>query len=280
MRQVPSSGGVSLAVHDLGGEGPPLFLAHANGFHGRVFAPLATRLAGSFRSIAHDFRGHGESSPTAGGEYDWNGFGDDVLAVIDALALERPMNAVGHSLGGAALVLAELRRPGTFSSLYLYEPIIFERPEMTGANPMAERARKRRETFDSFDAAYDNYANKAPLDSLAPEALRAYVDHGFEPLPDGTVRLRCRGETEARIYEQSTTHAAYARVGEVTCPVTIAAGRDDGFGPATFAPLLVERLANGRLERFDDLGHFGPLEDPDRLATAILRTSGGSPTAT
>jgi hypothetical protein len=32
---------------------------------------------------------------------------------------------------------------------------------------------------------------------------------------------------------------------------------------------VVERLANGRIEIHDDLGHFGPLEDPDRVAASI-----------
>ena len=42
---------------------------------------------------------------------DWNGFVDDVLAVIDAWGVA-PLVAVGHSKGGAALLLAEQRRPG------------------------------------------------------------------------------------------------------------------------------------------------------------------------
>ena len=59
--------------------------------------------------------------------------------------------------------------------------------------------------FGSRDEAYENFAGKPPLNVLAPDALRAYVDHGFADQPDGTVRLKCRGENEARIYEGSQT---------------------------------------------------------------------------
>ena len=41
---VPSSGGVAVALHDLGGTGAPLLVCHATGFHGRMYAPLARLL--------------------------------------------------------------------------------------------------------------------------------------------------------------------------------------------------------------------------------------------
>ena len=88
---------------------------------------------------------------------------------------------VGHSMGGTALVMAELARPGTFRGLVLFEPILFppdvNRPE--GPSPMIEAARRRRAVFASRDEAYENFAGKPPLDALTPEVLRAYVDHGF-----------------------------------------------------------------------------------------------------
>ena len=57
---VPSSDGVTLAVHDLGGDGPPILLAHATGFHGRVWLPVATHLADA-HCWAPDLLGHGDS---------------------------------------------------------------------------------------------------------------------------------------------------------------------------------------------------------------------------
>ena len=107
-----------------------------------------------------------------------------------------------------------------------------------------------------------------------PDALRAYVDFGFEELDDGTVRLRCRREHEALIYEHGGSHGAYAGLGTVRCPVTLACGAaTDTFGPAVLAQ-LAERLPDARIEVFDDLGHFGPLEDPDEVAASVMRAAG------
>jgi pimeloyl-ACP methyl ester carboxylesterase len=260
---------VVVVVHDLGGDGPPLLLCHATGFHGRVWQPVADRLPHR-HCLAPDLRGHGDTPPPASGDQAWNGFADDVLAVIDALGLTNVL-AAGHSKGAAALLLAEQARPGTFAGLYVYEPVVFPSTAFRGMqNPLAAGAARRRATFPSFDAAYDNFAGKPPLDRLDPDALRAYVRHGFRAQPDGTVALKCRPEIEAATYSMGARHGAFERLGEVRCPVTVARGaHDEGFSPANVAAEVAAALPHGRLEDHPDLGHFGPLEDPAAIAACI-----------
>jgi len=114
---------------------------------------------------------------------------------------------------------------------------------------MAEGARRRREVFASRREAFDTYSSKPPYDAVAPEALWAYVEHGFEDLPDGTVRLKCRRENEARVFEQGATHNAYAWLAEVRCPVGLAFGAE-GQGPLAQAnaAALAARLPMARLD--------------------------------
>jgi pimeloyl-ACP methyl ester carboxylesterase len=265
---VPSGNDVELAVHDLGGDGPPLLLAHANGFLASPYAELAALLAPHLHVWAFDFRAHGHSGRPADGSLEWSGFADDVLAVVEALGLERPFG-FGHSLGGASLTLAEQRRPGTFRALYLFEPVLIPAGTFpdTGDNPMAAAARRRRASFATRDEAYENYASKPPLSVLTPAALRAYVDEGFEG--DVPVSLRCRPEDEAEIFRVGGRNGAFEHLGEVTAPVTVVRG-DLVPGPAAFAEQQAAGFANGRLEVLDSMGHFGPLEDPPRVAASVL----------
>src|SRR6266540_5356830 len=86
VHRVPSTGGVSLALHDLGGDGPPLLLCHPTGFHAMVWAPLAQHLRATAHCWAVDFRGHGDSTLPDDGDLRWSGMGEDVLAVVDFLA--------------------------------------------------------------------------------------------------------------------------------------------------------------------------------------------------
>ena len=283
--------GVDVSWYSLGaparptsaGERPALLLAHATGFHGRAFTPLADRLADRFRCVAFDERGHGDSTQREDGSFDWHGFARDVRAVVDAAGLDRPF-AVGHSAGGAALLLAEIARPGTFRAIYCFEPIVAPidsvdaldapsaddaAPRVSPPNPMAAAARRRRAVFASKQEAFDNYASKPPMAGFHADALRAYVEHGFEHVDDG-VQLKCRPESEAATYEMAYRHGAFARFDDVRCPVTIAWGSTSTtLSPDAFTR-QASRLPMGRTEPLDGLSHFGPFEDPERVAQSIL----------
>ena len=267
--EITSPDRTPVATYDLGGPGADLLLVHATGFCAGVWTPIAAELP-AHRRAALDVRGHGRSGIPDVGMH-WDGTAQDVLATIDALGLERPFG-VGHSMGGASLVLAEQARPGTFRGLWLFEPIIFPphpRPGDDAGNPLADGARRRRDRFDSARAAYDNFAAKPPLSDLSPAALSAYVRYGFEERPDGSVALRCRPEVEASTYEMGGVHHAFDHLGEVGCPVTVVRGTDRFPGPASFAPAVADGLPHGSLEDHPELGHFGPLQDPAAMARSI-----------
>ena len=269
MHLVESSDGVRVPVHDRGGSGPPLLLCHATGFHGLVWGPFAAQLAQRFRVWSLDFRGHGDAGEPPGHPVDWRGFADDVLAVVDDLGLEQPLG-FGHSMGGAALLLAEAARPGTFGPLVCFEPIVFpaEGPP-GGKGDLASGARRRRATFASKDEAFANFASKPPLSAFVPDALWAYVDHGLAERPEGGVALKCRPEVEAATYEGAPAHPGWARLPSVGCPVTVMAGEQTGALPLDLPRRQAERLPAGRLQVVPGVGHFGPMEDPPALARAV-----------
>lgn len=279
---VRTSDGVAIAAHDLGGSGPPVLFAHATGLHGRVWQPVATRLAHAFRSVSFDHRGHGDSGLPPGLDFDWRGLARDALAVGDALAAS-PLLGVGHSSGAAALLLAEQARPGTFAALYCYEPIVVAADPPLGrdmGNWLADGARRRREVFSSRSQAHDHYSSKPPFALWAPDALAAYVEHGFDDLADGSVRLKCRGENEALVYEMASAHDGFVRMGEIGCPVLLASGSDtEALGPSIIGGIR-RRLPDSRAERLPGIGHFGPLENPAVVAASIERFLTGLGTTT
>jgi pimeloyl-ACP methyl ester carboxylesterase len=278
---IASTDGVQIALHDLGGNGPQLLLTHATGFCGRVWEPVAAVLADHFHCWAPDLRGHGDAITPDDLDMSWTGFADDVTSAVEHLAATpsgAPSVAAGHSKGGAALLLAEQARPGTFGRLYCYEPVVFPTELLpsdgpaarSGGNFLADGARRRRDRFDSRADAIANYSSKPPLSVLAPDALAAYVDHGFTTQEDGSIVLKCRPENEARTYEMGGQHRAFDHLTEMDLPVTLAAGeRDAQQGPGLVAPMIAERIPDCQFVVEPGLGHFGPLEDPPRIAQAI-----------
>lgn len=268
--------GVTINYFDLGGSGPPVLMVHATGFHGHMWQPIADRLHDDFHCWALDLRGHGDSGAPPDLDFSWGGFAQDIRAVVDTLGLERP-RAVGHSLGGATSLLVEQLAPGTFSSIYAYEPAIWVPvPQGVGddGSQAVDLALRRRASFPSRAAALANYAGKPPMDSFAPEALSAYVEHGFAENTDGRVHLKCRPQYEAGAFRGFAGTTIYARLPEVRCPVVIACGSDLGSQAAERNEVFVSQLPHGRSQVFTGLNHFGPQQSPTLLADSIRATLG------
>jgi pimeloyl-ACP methyl ester carboxylesterase len=102
-------------VLDWGGDGRPLVLLAGGGDTAHVFDDFAPKLAGDFHVYGITRRGFGESSfapPAAAADT----FGDDVLAVLDALKLESPVLA-GHSIAGQEMSSIGTRRPTRVGAL-------------------------------------------------------------------------------------------------------------------------------------------------------------------
>lgn len=271
-RLAVSTDGVRVALHDFGGSGPPALLAHATGFAGRIWDPVLPYLAGH-RCFGFDARGHGRTTTPPTAPLSWLGVADDVLATVDALGL-RGCVAAGHSMGAATLLLAELARPGTFSALYCYEPVTA--PRVTDApmrdDELAAMTLRRRDRFGSVAEARANFASKPPFADFTDASLDAYLQHCFVPAPEdgNAITLACRKEDESTFYREGRLHGLYEQLGGVRCPVVVAAGVPQAGAPSAFAADIADLLPRGRLLRHDDLGHFGPQQDPARIGAEIV----------
>ena len=111
--------GVRLEVLDWHGSDRPLVLLTGGGDTAHVFDDFAPKLTRSFHLYGITRRGFGESgfSPE---NYGAERLGDDVLAVLDTLKLEKSI-LVGHSLGGEELSSVATRYPKRVAALVYLE---------------------------------------------------------------------------------------------------------------------------------------------------------------
>ena len=266
------SGDASVALHELAGtpSSPPLLISHATGFHAHAYLGVARRLADRFHVFGIDHRGHGATASPTGDTIDWRDCGADTVAVGRSIAPLGSLVGVGHSMGGATLLLAAQRDPELFARLVLFEPIAFppmDDPGTAASNLLVAGALRRRRHFDSYDDAYDNYASKRPLSQFDPDVLRDYVDYGFAPANEG-VELRCTPEMEAATFTASMSNGLWAELPGIEVP-TVIIGSGDGDGPAMIAPLVADRLPNATFVALLDQNHFGPFVRPDILAELV-----------
>lgn len=273
---IPSVDGIKIALHEFGGNGSPILLSHATGFHAHCWEPMASELSKRHHVIGFDHRGYGDAERVDPSTLEWSHYGYDAVSAARALSAQhdgQPVVGIGHSMGGASLLMAALAEPSLFSHLFVFEPIVFPPPDPQAderpTNPLAGGARKRKSTFASIDAALENFASKPPMASFHPMARDAYVHHGFIRHPDGTVELKCLPEHEARTYETGGTHSTWSGLHRVAVPTWVISGAPAPFQPSGIAAQIADQIPGSTYVQYDNMGHFGPLEHPHELATFV-----------
>lgn len=106
---------VKLEVLDWGGSGRPVVLLAGLGNTAHIFDKLAPKFTANHHVYGITRRGFGVSSAPATG-YSADRLGDDVLAVLDSLQLNRPV-LVGHSIAGEELSSVGSRHPERVAGL-------------------------------------------------------------------------------------------------------------------------------------------------------------------
>ena len=275
---ISSFDGVTIAMHDFGGTGSPVLLSHATGFHAHCWEPLAEILSTNHHVVGFDHRGYGDAETVDPANIEWRQYGNDALAAARSLSAQhggQPIIGIGHSMGGASLLMASLIEPQLFSALFVFEPIVFPpspEDEDRPSSPLAGGARKRRSVFASFEAALENFTAKPPMASFHPMAREAYVRHGFKPNGNGEVELKCLPEHEARTYETGGTHSTWGDLPKITNRVWVIAGAPAPFQPSSIAVRVAESIPGATYVQYDEMGHFGPLEHPAQIASLVENT--------
>ena len=239
-----------------------VYFAHASSFCAGVWAPVIDGLEG-VDCVTWDFAGHG-LGPDLALPVDWRRFGEQVLDETEPGGI-----GVGHSMGAAAMTMAQLADPDRFRFLLLIEPMIFPGPYGRQDRQISEVALRRKNSFESREAARENFASKDAFAGWDEAALDGYVECGL--VGEGPVELACDREVEADIYRASHAHDTWERLGEVEIPVLLLAGENTDSTPPEFARQQTAQFPKAGLEIVPDAGHFLPMERPVLVANRVRR---------
>lgn len=263
------------------GQGPTLLFVHATGFHARVWDKIINAL-GNIHSISIDQRGHGRSEKKK--ILHWDEVITDVSEMIEQLDLSN-LVAIGHSMGGHALIGAAARMEDRFLRIIAIDPVIPAEDSYHDDTPSpfseAEEhpTAKRRSEFDSPEEMADRLRPKGSYGLFDPEMLMDYCQHGLLPNPKGKgYILACPPEVEASVYMSSRSNAEiYRSIHAISLPVLILRAKEPppdrnimDFSSSPTWPKLVNEFKNGREIHFADHTHFLPMEIPDQII-AIIR---------
>jgi len=255
---------VRLHVEDSATEGPAVLFVPGYGMTGEVFARQAGDLAGRWRVLRMDPRGHGQSDrPLVG--YDLDRLADDVLAVADQL-VGAPVTVVGWSLGGLAATRAALRGPelvrhvvlvcsnGVSASRQSDFPFGAPAAQVEEGMVRAERADPRTARRAGIASAFAHPPTAEILDQLTDLSMTMPSE----------VALQC---LKTLLHSSSA-----AQIGNLTIPVSqIYGDRDPVFSSRSVA-WLSERLPDFEAHCLSDCGHYPMLETPASFAAALHDT--------
>ncbi len=115
VQMVTADKNVKLEVLDWGGTGRPVVFLAGLGNTAHIFDKFAPKFVPMYHVYGITRRGFGASSSPASG-YSADQLGDDVLAVLDSLKLNRPV-LVGHSIAGEELSSVGSRHPEKVAGL-------------------------------------------------------------------------------------------------------------------------------------------------------------------
>ncbi|MEO1731105.1 MAG: alpha/beta hydrolase [Pseudomonadota bacterium] len=258
-----------------GNHEPPLFFAHATGFHTRVYDAVIEHFAGR-RVIGVDLHGHGRSE---GGPIDnWGTVIGKVAGLLRQLRIRRAVG-VGHSMGGHVLAQCAAEDPEAFSRLILFDPVImapeFYAPEtaaLFGDGPHPAIRRKR--DFANPEAMMERFKARDPYNIFDPRVFEDYCRHGLTRKSSGDgYELACLPEVEASYYGASRSNPGiHDAISRISVPTLVIRAKQTGlndFKSSPTWPMLADHIPTGTDMPRPDRTHFHPFEDPADAATII-----------
>lgn len=265
----------SIPYIDFGGNGRILHFAHPNAYPPAGFRQFLEPLTENFHvyAVAHRPLWPGSQPEEM---TDWTVIADDLIRFFDQMGWQQVIG-VGHSLGAVATLYAAVARPDLFSHLILIEPVflppqilqmVAQNPDAGVFNAMVAGALKRRNHWESREAAFVRFRRKLVFKQFSDEALWDYVNSATRPTAKGDFELVYPREWEARFYSMPPQEVWQA-IPQVTQPtLAIRAEASDTLFPQAWQ-LWQEVQPHATFVEVPDCGHMLTLERPSPVAAIV-----------
>ena len=249
--------GARLAGESLG-NGRAIVFLHAGVADRRMWSRQVDGLSDTWRAVAYDRRGFGETSCSSDAAFSHV---DDLVAVMDRCAIDSAC-LIGCSQGGRIAVDFALAHPRRVAGLVLIAAAVSGAPEPDGFTPEIDAKVALLEAAEAAD------------DIERVNALEANLWLDGPAMPEG----RVGGEPRALLLEMNATAlghpeltgeieppSAWPRLGEISVPALVISGALDFPYIQAMCRHLAETIPNARGVELDQAAHLPNLEDPARI---------------
>ena len=267
--------GTRLAVRAAGPpDGPLLVFSHGFSLDMTTWREQWADLGDEFRCVALDHRAHGQSDVPSTGDVGLRSMGRDLGTVLEAVAPERRVVLIGHSMGAMAILALAEQRPDLFGPTIAGVVLLgasasdllhgamggvteFLRPRLGSLAAATRRVDRLRRAILAGPSEVP--AIVARVTQFAPEAPDDVVDHVLHLAERTSSLVWTDGLSE--LMGMDFRHA----LARITVPALVAVGDQDRVTPPAVAVELAAALPAGRLFLVEGAGHIAMLERPERL---------------
>lgn len=272
---IASCDGVSIAVHDTGGSGPPLVFANGLGGPFLSWRHQVEYLRDRYRIVSWDYRGlHGSSRPS--GEpprLSMDAHVDDLERVLDEMGIDRA-GLIGWSMGAQVILALFERRPEVVRNLVLVNGT-YGRPLDTVGLPLSARivpaALERVRRMHALASGLLRRASHWPetvmwlkrlgiVGSTLDEELFREIAAEF-----GSVDLDLYLQILSALGEHDASHVLET----IHVPTLVITGDRDLFTPRQLAQQMARRIPGGEILVVRGATHYAALEYPELVNLRI-----------
>jgi pimeloyl-ACP methyl ester carboxylesterase len=268
--------GIELCVETFGSAHDPalLLLGGASASMDWWQSEFCERLAGGGRFvIRHDPRDTGEStsSPAGAPDYTADDMLADIVALLDALELERA-HIVGVSMGGGMAQWVALEHPDRVATLTLISTSPGPDDDLP---PMTDRLQK---LFSDPPPPPDWSDRDAAVDYIVEEHRPYAGSLGFDE--DGVRAIATTVVGRTHDLAAASNHwqlegsggPLRPRLGSIAVPTLVIHGTDDPMFPLGHGEALAREIPGARLVTIEGMGHeYPPRAVWDQVITELLR---------
>jgi pimeloyl-ACP methyl ester carboxylesterase len=273
---------MKIPYEDYPGGEFPLHFAHANGYPPIAYRSLLKNLSQQYHVFAMCAR---PLWPTASTNdlHDWKPLADDLTDFLDQHHLNN-LIGVGHSMGATTTLRLALRQPSRFYALVLIDPVLFP-PWIVlqwdliyrlglgyHLHPLVNRAKKRRNSFQSREEMFENYRKKSVFKRMDDDTLQAYVDALACGNPGSDFELCYSPSWEARIYVTGVRADMdiWKGLHRLSPPLLIIRGAETKTFWKQTASLVKLSLPQVTINTIPNATHLVPLEQSAKVTEMIL----------
>jgi pimeloyl-ACP methyl ester carboxylesterase len=259
------------AIYRVAGSGPTVVLIHGMINSSRHWQTVAEVLAGSYRVVAPDLIGHGDSA-TPRGDYSLGAHAASIRDLLTTIGVERA-TIVGHSLGGGVAMQFFYQFPQRTERLVLISsgglgrevsPLL-RGAALPGVSPLLRLAAQR-QLVDAIDRAGSGLRARGSAKGVYLEAVARALRPLQEPGSRRAFLQTLRSVIDVHGQHVSARDRLYL-LGDM--PTLIVWGERDRTIPIEHGRTAHEAIPRCRFETLPRAAHFPHLEDPDGLAGVL-----------